>query len=132
MSTCSIHLLMYSLQGQGTCATKLKKTEHDIKEVQKQIDKKLGLALQNLWDLPVDRQHMGAYPLQVVWCTKINPVDPKKVKAAHTINPSISLHRHILSSPLPYLQPSNSTAYPKRMVLFDLWIEELLFECGFA
>jgi hypothetical protein len=31
-----------SLQGQGAYAAKLKKTEHDIKEVQKRIDEKLG------------------------------------------------------------------------------------------
>ncbi|KAG1750404.1 uncharacterized protein EDB91DRAFT_1078447 [Suillus paluster] len=30
-----------------------------------------GLALPNLWDFPVDRQRMGAHPLQVAWCTKI-------------------------------------------------------------
>jgi 26S proteasome regulatory subunit T1 len=34
---------MQSLQGQGAYAAKLKKTEQDIKEVQKRIDEKLGV-----------------------------------------------------------------------------------------
>jgi hypothetical protein len=42
MSAYSVHLPTYSLQGQGAYAAKLKKTEHDIKEVQKRIDEKLG------------------------------------------------------------------------------------------
>lgn len=46
-----------------------------------------GLAPPNLWDLPVDRQRMGAHPLQVARCTKIIPVDPKKAEAARAVNP---------------------------------------------
>jgi 26S proteasome regulatory subunit T1 len=33
---------MHFLKGQGAYAAKLKKTEQDIKEVQKRIDEKLG------------------------------------------------------------------------------------------
>jgi hypothetical protein len=42
MSVYSVHLLTCSFQGQGAYAAKLKKTELDIKEVQKRIDEKLG------------------------------------------------------------------------------------------
>ena len=42
MFVCHIHLPIHSLQGQGAYAAKLKKTEQDIKEVQKRIDEKLG------------------------------------------------------------------------------------------
>ncbi|KAG0706400.1 P-loop containing nucleoside triphosphate hydrolase protein [Suillus ampliporus] len=92
LTTSDIQIL--KTYGQGAYAAKLKKTEHDIKEVQKRIDEKLGvkesdtgLAPPNLWDLPVDRQRMGAHPLQVARCTKIIPVDPKKAEAARAVNP---------------------------------------------
>ncbi|KAG1749133.1 uncharacterized protein EDB91DRAFT_1047228, partial [Suillus paluster] len=92
LTTSDIQIL--KTYGQGAYAAKLKKTEHDIKEVQKRIDEKLGvkesdtgLAPPNLWDLPVDKQRMGAHPLQVARCTKIIPVDPKKAEAARAVNP---------------------------------------------
>ncbi|KAH7927711.1 26S proteasome subunit P45 [Leucogyrophana mollusca] len=82
--------------GQGPYAAKLKKTDNDIKEVQKRIDEKLGvkesdtgLAAPNLWDLAADRNRMGSeHPLQVARCTKIIPVDPKKAEAARAVNPA--------------------------------------------
>ncbi|KAI0303441.1 hypothetical protein B0F90DRAFT_1809640 [Multifurca ochricompacta] len=81
--------------GQGPYATQLKKTESDIKEVQKRINEKLGikesdtgLASPNLWDLPADRQRMGdEHPLQVARCTKIIKVDDVTAEAARAVNP---------------------------------------------
>lgn len=73
----------------------MKKTETDIKEVQKRIDEKLGvkesdtgLAAPNLWDLAADRARMGEHPLQVARCTKIIPMDPKKAELARAVNPA--------------------------------------------
>jgi len=81
--------------GQGPYASKLKKIENDIKDVQKRIDEKLGvkesdtgLAAPNLWDLAADRMRMGEHPLQVARCTKIIPLDPKKAEAARSVNPA--------------------------------------------
>ncbi|KAH7889860.1 26S proteasome subunit P45 [Phlebopus sp. FC_14] len=81
--------------GQGPYAAKLKKTEADIKEVQKRIDEKLGvkesdtgLAAPNLWDLVADRTRMGEHPLQVARCTKIIPVDLRKAELARAVNPA--------------------------------------------
>lgn len=73
----------------------MKKTETDIKEVQKRIDEKLGvkesdtgLAAPNLWDLASDRVRMSEQPLQVARCTKIIPMDPKKAELARAVNPA--------------------------------------------
>ncbi|OCH95260.1 26S proteasome subunit P45 [Obba rivulosa] len=102
--------------GQGPYASRLKKTEQDIKEVQKRINEKLGeyavprrpirpdrplsgvkesdtgLAPPNLWDLPADRQRMGEeHPLQVARCTKIIPVDQQAAEAARAVNPAGAL-----------------------------------------
>ncbi|KAI0262950.1 P-loop containing nucleoside triphosphate hydrolase protein [Gloeopeniophorella convolvens] len=81
--------------GQGPYATQLKKTETDIKEVQRRINEKLGikesdtgLASPNLWDLPADRQRMNEeHPLQVARCTKIIKVDDTAAEAARAVNP---------------------------------------------
>ncbi|KAH9999045.1 26S proteasome subunit P45 [Russula vinacea] len=67
-------------------AAQLKKTEVDIKDVQKRINEKLGikesdtgLASPNLWDLPSDRQRMNAeHPLQM---------DEAAAEAARAVNP---------------------------------------------
>ncbi|KAI0253911.1 hypothetical protein BJV78DRAFT_1298616 [Lactifluus subvellereus] len=80
--------------GQGPYATQLKKTEADIKEVQKRINEKLGikesdtgLASPNLWDLPADRQRMSdEHPLQVARCTKIIRLDEAAAEAARAVN----------------------------------------------
>ena len=65
------HWLQHQLytQGQGPYAVKLKKTEGDIKEVQKCVDEKLGvkesdtgLAAPNPWDLVSDRERMTEQP----------------------------------------------------------------------
>ncbi|PSR88826.1 hypothetical protein PHLCEN_2v2144 [Hermanssonia centrifuga] len=82
-------------KGQGPYAHRLKKIEHDIKDVQKRINEKLGvkesdtgLASPNLWDLPADRMRMGEeHPLQVARCTKIIPVDPERAERARAVNP---------------------------------------------
>jgi 26S proteasome regulatory subunit T1 len=83
-------------QGQGPYAAQLKKLESDIKEVQKQINGKLGgvkesdtgLASPNLWDLPADQLRIGEeHALQVAHCTKIIPMDPKAAEAARAVNP---------------------------------------------
>ncbi|PPQ63172.1 hypothetical protein CVT24_005717 [Panaeolus cyanescens] len=80
--------------GQGPYAARLRDVEKDIKEIQKQINEKLGvkesdtgLASPNLWDLAADRQRMGEeHPLQVARCTKIIPKDPKLADAARSVN----------------------------------------------
>ncbi|KAI6009945.1 26S proteasome subunit P45 [Pisolithus microcarpus] len=81
--------------GPRTLRCQLKKTESDIKEVQKRIDEKLGvkesdtgLAAPNLWDLTSDRIRMNEQPLQVARCTKIIPMDPKKAELARAVNPA--------------------------------------------
>ena len=73
----------------------MKKTEGDIKEVQKCIDEKLGvkesdtgLAAPNPWDLVSDRERMAEQPLQVAQCAKTIPMDPKKVKLDCAVNPA--------------------------------------------
>ncbi|KAF8461170.1 hypothetical protein DFH94DRAFT_96718, partial [Russula ochroleuca] len=81
--------------GQGPYAAQLKKTEVDIRDVQKRINEKLGikesdtgLASPNLWDLPSDRQRMNAeHPLQVARCTKIIKMDEAAAEAARAVNP---------------------------------------------
>ncbi|KAH9951978.1 26S proteasome subunit P45 [Amylocystis lapponica] len=85
--------------GQGPYASRLKKIDQDIKEVQKRINEKLGvkesdtgLASPNLWDLPADRQRMGEeHPLQVARCTKIIPVNVAAAEAARAVNPQGAL-----------------------------------------
>jgi len=85
--------------GQGPYASRLKKIETDIKDVQKRINEQLGvkesdtgLAPPNLWDLPADRMRMSEeHPLQVARCTKIIPVDPEKAAAARAVNPAGAL-----------------------------------------
>ncbi|KAI0003303.1 hypothetical protein BJV74DRAFT_793548 [Russula compacta] len=80
--------------GQGPYAAQLKKTEADIKDVQKRINEKLGikesdtgLASPNLWDLPADRQRMNEeHPLQVARCTKIIKMDEAAAEAARAVN----------------------------------------------
>ncbi|RHZ46095.1 hypothetical protein Glove_634g11 [Diversispora epigaea] len=65
--------------GQGPYANDLKKTDTDIKDIQKRINEKIGvkesdtgLAPPNLWDIPADKQRMQEeQPLQVARCTKI-------------------------------------------------------------
>ncbi|EMD38696.1 hypothetical protein CERSUDRAFT_123238 [Gelatoporia subvermispora B] len=82
--------------GQGPYTSRMKKTEKDIKDVQKRINEKLGvkesdtgLAPPNLWDLPADRQRMGEeHPLQVARCTKIIAVDAQAAEAARALNPA--------------------------------------------
>ena len=73
----------------------MKKTEGDIKEVQKCVDEKLvvkesdtRLAVLNLSDLVSDRERMAEQPLQVARCTKTIPIDPKKVKLNRSVNPA--------------------------------------------
>ncbi|KAI9456219.1 hypothetical protein BJY52DRAFT_1204797 [Lactarius psammicola] len=80
--------------GQGPYAAQLKKTETDIKEVQKRINEKLGikesdtgLASPNLWDIPADRQRMNEeHPFQVARCTKIIKMDEAAAEAARAVN----------------------------------------------
>ncbi|KAH9025161.1 hypothetical protein EDB85DRAFT_2075078 [Lactarius pseudohatsudake] len=80
--------------GQGPYAAQLKKTETDIKDVQKRINEKLGikesdtgLASPNLWDLPADRLRMNEeHPFQVARCTKIIKMDEAAAEAARSVN----------------------------------------------
>ncbi|KAH9056617.1 P-loop containing nucleoside triphosphate hydrolase protein [Lactarius vividus] len=80
--------------GQGPYAAQLKKTETDIKDVQKRINEKLGikesdtgLASPNLWDLPADRLRMNEeHPFQVARCTKIIKMDEAAAEAARAVN----------------------------------------------
>ncbi|KAH9063666.1 hypothetical protein EDB83DRAFT_2675163 [Lactarius deliciosus] len=80
--------------GQGPYAAQLKKTETDIKDVQKRINEKLGikesdtgLASPNLWDLPADRLRMNEeHPFQVARCTKIIKMDEVAAEAARSVN----------------------------------------------
>ncbi|GJJ12030.1 26S protease regulatory subunit 7 [Clathrus columnatus] len=98
--------------GQGPYAAQLRKTEQDIKDIQKRVNEKLGkqgihlssithifnqgvkesdtgLAPPNLWDIPADRQRMSEeHPLQVARCTKIIPKDPALAAAAEAVNPA--------------------------------------------
>lgn len=65
--------------GQGPYANELKKTENDIKEIQKKVNEKIGvkesdtgLAPPTTWDIPADKMRMHEeQPLQVARCTKI-------------------------------------------------------------
>ncbi|CAG8571827.1 11959_t:CDS:10, partial [Funneliformis caledonium] len=74
--------------GQGPYAKELKKTDNDIKDVQKRINEKIGvkesdtgLAPPNLWDIPADKQRMQEeQPLQVARCTKIIQADGEEAK----------------------------------------------------
>ncbi|KLO09831.1 26S proteasome subunit P45 [Schizopora paradoxa] len=81
--------------GRGAYALAIKKTDNDIKDIQKRVNEKLGvkesdtgLASPNLWDLPADGVRQKGHGLQVARCTKIIPVDPVAAEKARSVNPA--------------------------------------------
>ncbi|KAK9455653.1 P-loop containing nucleoside triphosphate hydrolase protein [Dipodascopsis uninucleata] len=80
--------------GAAPYASKLKKLEKDLKDLQTRVNEKMGvkesdtgLAPPHLWDIAADRQRMSEeQPLQVARCTKIIQSDDDPDKAKYVIN----------------------------------------------